>query len=178
MLAFSVAFAVAAFALFGNIALHLWRRHWDRRGLASAVAGELGAYLDLIQPKQTIENFRKLASADAQDRARVLPSLLKPPQGHPVFDKMADKIGLLHPIDTKAISEIYNVVTGFRILVSSFSTPEFIAAPTNAQNLRFNQAADIIEKYAPRGRALIQRLDTIADESISDFLRVSFTSGF
>lgn len=88
-----VALAVAALGLFGNIFLDRWKHHQERRTIAAAIAGELGAYLDLIRADETPSNFRKIATLDLDTRQKRLRTLHHPPTGHPVFEKVADKIG-------------------------------------------------------------------------------------
>lgn len=46
---------------------------------------------------------------------------------------LADKIGTLSPEAAKGVSEAYNIIAGFRLLLTSMSSDAFLQAPDVAQ---------------------------------------------
>jgi hypothetical protein len=162
MLPFTVAFLVAALALVGKIVFDLWERHHQRGSIAAALAGEIGAYVKLLDPPNTVAAYRTIATFDHATRRRRLRSMLKTPTGHPVFDKVADKIGLLPAAEALDISAIYNVVTGMRIFMSSLSSDEFANADDEVQVAILGKIADTIEQYHPFALDLVERLKRIS----------------
>ena len=112
MLALTTALFTAALALLGKIGFDLWGRQRDRRGLAGALAGEIGAYLDLLNGDTLSAAYRQIAALDRDLRVGRLRSLPALPTTHPVFDKVAEKLGTLPHAAAYGVSRFYNVVTG------------------------------------------------------------------
>src|ERR1700722_7697699 len=104
-----------------KIALDIRAEHQSRKAVAAALAGELGAYLRLSRPEQTAENIKTLAKIPYDERVVRLRGLFNLPSGHPVFDRLADKIGSLSPEAARGVSEAYNIITGARLLLVSIS---------------------------------------------------------
>jgi hypothetical protein len=65
VLALTVAFTTAALALLAKIASDWMQRHYDRQGIAAALAGEIGAYLNLLKPDNFSNNF-EIVGVDVQ----------------------------------------------------------------------------------------------------------------
>jgi hypothetical protein len=170
MLPLTTAFLAAALALGGNIIFGLWGRYRDRCGVAAALAGEIGAYVKQLNPPDTVTAYRKLATFDHETRRRRLRSMLKTPDSHPVFDKIADKIGLLPAAEALEVSSIYNVVTGMRIIISSLSGDEIAAADDEVQIAILGKLADAIEQNYLPAQELIERLKRISNQSFWCFL--------
>jgi len=165
----AVAFIAAALALVGHIFYDQWKRHHERRAIAGALAGELGAYIELLQPAVSPKHFRTIADPriSREARQRGLRSMAPPPNSHPVFDKVADKIGLLDVRDAVEVSEVYNVVTGMRLHIANLSTDAFLAAPDEGHIALLNIIASAIEKYAGEGGkavVLVDRLMAVSRE--------------
>jgi hypothetical protein len=170
MLALTVAFFTAALALAGNILAGLWRQYLERRGIAAALAGEIGAYMKLLNPPTTAKNFRAIAALDEATRRRRLGSMLtKTPEGHPVFDKVAGKIGLLPVAEALDVSAIYNIVSGMRIILSGLSTEKFVAADAEMQIANLNYIADTFEQQHQPAQDLVRRLTGISNEPFWQF---------
>jgi hypothetical protein len=171
MLALSGAFFTAALALIGNIVYGLWTRYRERRGVAAALAGEIAAYVTVLDAPTTIAAYRRLATLEDDTRRRRLRAMVKPPQGHPVYDKVADKIGLLPVAEALEVSAIYNVVTGLRILLSNLSSDEFANVEDDVQVAYLNKIAEGLEKYCPRAEQLVARLNRISNGNFWQYLR-------
>ncbi len=167
MLALTTALFAATLALLGKIGFDVWGRHRDRRSIASAIAGEIEAYIELLNGPETSAGYRLLATAG--DRAgriamfRAVPNL---PTSHPVFDKVADKIGLLPIAEAYGISRIYNVVTGMRLLISGMSSQGFIDASDHIQVHRMIFVSDTMEREVAAARALVARLKRVSRQNL------------
>lgn len=87
------------------------------------------------------------------------------PQTHPVFDKVADKIGLLSIDIALEISKFYNVVTGLRLLASGFSTERFMNLPDKMQTGQLEFCLAALDRHFPAGAVLADRLEVISREN-------------
>lgn len=170
MLALTVALLTAALAVGSKILSDHWTLHQQTRGVAAALAGEIGAYLQLLNLPTTVPAYRTIAALHGDDRRKCLRLIFKPPIGHPVFDKIADKLGLLPIAEARDVSQIYNVVTGMRIFLAGFSSKEFLEADDEYQVGFINHVADEIEKYHPIAEALIVRLTKVSDRKFRCYL--------
>ncbi len=158
------AIGAAALALAAKILYDMWVRHQERRGIAGALAGEIGAYITLLKPMQTADSFRKIATIERKERVKVLRAMPAPPNNHPVFDAVAHKIGLLSAQDALDTSAFYNVVTGFRIHVTNFASEKFLDAQDEIHTGLLNSLAETIEAEAPKVELLVKRLQRTASE--------------
>lgn len=134
----------------------------DRRSLAAALAGEISGYLAALNPETAALNYRALAALDRETRVRKLAAFPPIPTGHPVYDKLADKVGLLPPHLTREISRIYNVVNGTRLLIGHFRTAEFLAADDDYQRGLIEQVAVAMDVHVPPAREAVRQLEEIA----------------
>jgi hypothetical protein len=140
---------------------------WDGAvSVAAALAGEIGAYVKQFDPPTAIANYRAIAAFDHATRRRRLRSMPKRlPDTHPVFDKVADKIGLLPVAEALDVSSIYNVVTGVRLMISWLSTDEFAGADDEVQIAVLDRIADGIEQNYQPALDLVERLKGISSQS-------------
>ena len=145
--------------------LSLVRRDRERRSIAAALAGEIGAYDQNLDPPAVVAAYREIAGLDDMTRGRLLKSMpAKLPDTHPVFDKVAEKIGLLPVDEARSVSAFYNDVTGMRLITSSLPSDGF-ADRKKVQVATLNPLANEIERHHPRTLDLIERLEGIAHES-------------
>jgi hypothetical protein len=176
----AAAIFTAAIALLAKIALDLWNRGHERRAIAGALAGEIGAYESFFD-QDVATNYRKIASLPLADRRQVLSGFPPLPLGHPVFDKVAGRLGLLSTSQAREVSRIYNIVTGTRLVITNFSSEKFLQAPDNYQKGILEFIAKTIDTEMPRARLLVTDLDLASRKSwwssLSDALRVSHSSG-
>lgn len=149
---------VAALALTGNLVYAIWNRWQDKRGLAGALAGEIGAYTMLLTPAATANGLRALAVMDEDTRRQRLRMFGTLPDPHPVFDKVADKLALLPGEDAREVSAFYNWVTGMRLMQIRFGSDAFIGQPNNIQVQLLAFIADDLERRMPMWQALEARL--------------------
>lgn len=125
---FGGALAVAGLALMGKVLYDFWTRFEERRSIAAALAGEIGAHIGIILPADLPGAYRRIATLDRETRVKALRAMPATPTSHPVFDKVAHKIGLLSADEAREISAFYNMVTGFRIHASNLSSDKFLDA--------------------------------------------------
>jgi hypothetical protein len=149
-------------AIISKVVYDLWSRWREKRGIAAAIAGELGAYIAFLKMGKPSAHFRTMATMDSAMRVRVLRAFPPLPTSHPVFDKVADKIGLLPPDDARAISRAYNAVTGFRLHLTNLSSDRFLAADDAVQAETLKVLATMLEDEVKRAKSLIDRLLRIA----------------
>jgi hypothetical protein len=171
MVPLTTAFFAAALALLANFIFGAWSRFQERRSIAAALAGEIGAYIKLFRPSETALAFRNLAALEAATRRRRLEFVPRPPTGHPVFDKVADRIGLLPAAEALDVSSTYNVVSGMRILISSLSSADFLPADDQVQIAMLQAIARGIDEHIGPAQDLVGRLKRISEQRFCDFLR-------
>lgn len=171
MLSLTIAFMTVAVTLAGKMTLDIWHRHCERRGIAGALAGEIGAYMKLLDPPNLAENLRDISKLDYATRKNRLRSFPKTPTGHPAFDRLADRIGLLPAAEAEDVSAIYNVVSGMRVLVSNFSDPQFVTVDDKMQIEYFTTLANRIEQECKSMGDLTDRLKKISRQSFWQFIR-------
>jgi hypothetical protein len=164
MWAISTAIVVGVIGFLTKLAFDVRAEHEGRRALAAALAGELGAYLRLLRPEQTMANFEMLAKFSAEQRAAGLDAFPSFPTGHPVFDRVADKIGSLPPNAARGVSEAYNVITSMRLFVTSFASDRFRALPNEAQQKIVLTVLVLFREELEPMRITIRTLDSISRE--------------
>lgn len=170
MWAIVVAVVTAAAAFLTKIGLDIRAEHQARKAVAAALAGELGAYLRLLQPERTVENIRARANIPYDERVIRLRSQPSLPSGHPVFDRIADKIGSLSPEAARGVSEAYNIITSGRLLLTFMSSDKFLEAPDQLQVNHINFMADMFGQEIEGMRRTIALLDRLSRQSFRCYL--------
>jgi hypothetical protein len=170
MWAIVVAVITGLIGLLTKIGIDIRTEHQGRKAVAAALAGELGAYLRLLQPERTTENIKILAKTPYDERVIRLRGLFSLPSGHPVFDRVADKIGSLSPEAARGISEAYNIITCGRLLLVSMSSDTFLQAPDQVQVTRITVMADMFAQEIPGMRNTIALLDRLSRQSFRRYL--------
>jgi hypothetical protein len=161
---------VAALALAGKVAFDAFQRFEVRRSVASALAGEIHTYLHFLDPPVLGPAYRAKAELPREDRISWLKSLPVLPSSHPVFDKVADKIGSLPAGMAGGVARVYNVVTGGRLLLTSLSTPGFIEAPDHLQIERIETIWLLIDKQTKVFTDTIEQLEAVSQQSFLCYL--------
>jgi hypothetical protein len=172
MSAVVVAIIAGLVAFLTKLGLDELTEHRARSAVAAALSGELGAYLRLIRPEQTIENIKTIAATPYDARIVALRgAFLSLPTGHPVFDRVADKIGTLSPEAARGVSEAYNITTSARLWLGSLSSESFLAAPDNVQVIQITAMVGVFGGEVGGMRQTIDLLDHISRERFIDRLR-------
>ena len=162
MTALAAAFFTAALALVGKIIFDVWSRHREKQGIAASLAGEIGAYVELLRPEILVSSFRGIAEMEYPERVRALAAFGPLPSSHPVFDKVADKIGLLSTGLARDISKFYNVVTGMRLLISNISSDRFKNLSNDMQVRMIEEVIKMVEKHIIPATTMVDQLDRTA----------------
>jgi hypothetical protein len=165
MLAFTAALITATMALVAKIIFDAFDRYRLRQGVAAGLAGEIRAYIELLQPEKMSAALRAFARLPRAERIIKLSAFGPLPSSHPVFDKVADRIGLLSVDIALDISKFYNVVTGFRLLATGASTERFLNLPDEIQTAQLEFVAAGIEKYILGSATLTAQLEAMARQS-------------
>jgi hypothetical protein len=153
-----------------KIVLDLRVEHQARKSVAAALAGELGAYLRLSQPERTAASVKTLATIPYDERNSRLRGLFSLPSGHPVFDRVADKIGSLSPEAARGISEAYNIITSARLLLGALSSDSFLQAPDQIQVARITVMTDMFMREIEGMRKTVALLDRLSHQSFRCYL--------
>ena len=107
----------ASITLAAGFLLEDYKRHRDRQATAMAFMGEIKTLMDLSRKLDLAGKAKGLA--DQLRPLQQLPPGFGTPEiikiGNPVFDKAADKIGVLPDDIPMLISEFYNWISGLRI---------------------------------------------------------------
>jgi len=135
--------------------------HWrTRRSIAGGLAGEIGAYYRIWHDYDLAAGLARHAAESRADRQDWLRSFPVPPTGHPVFDKVSDRLCLMSPDNVQRASEAYNLVTGMRVLLAGLALPGFLEASDGQQAERLTTMATILNKEMVRLPGTVARLDT------------------
>jgi hypothetical protein len=176
MTALAAALFSAALALVGKIGFDIWARHRERRGIAGALAGEIGAYVKSIKPSETAKNLLTVANLDRETRCRRLAATFGSlPNTHPIFDKVAGNLGVLPVHAVCQISEFYNFVTGYRLQLTALSSDKFLNTDDVYQFNMLNVLANLIKQHAEPTHELINDLEKISTQCFVKTLRFRCT---
>lgn len=170
MWAIALAVVTGVTGFLTKIVLDIRAEHQARKAIAAALAGELGAYLRLSQPEQTAESIKLFAKIPHDKRADYLRGLFTLPSGHPVFDRVADKIGGLSPEAARGISEAYNIITCARLILMAMSSESFLQASDEVQVTRITVMADMFAKEIEGMRRTVTLLDRLSRQSFRCYL--------
>jgi hypothetical protein len=123
------AFIGASAGIAGGLLLEAYKRRRDRRGTASALAGEIASILFMAERRRYVEFFTGILP---QLNAGVdVPIAKFGPGGDyrdPVVDRFLDKIGLLSGDLPERIVRFYSILTGIRRDLERMANGELNAA--------------------------------------------------
>jgi hypothetical protein len=169
MLALTAAFLTAAIALVGKVIFDSWGRYRDRQGVASALAGETQAYIVFLKRRMLLESLHILIAASREDRLSGLRVFGQLPASHPVFDRVADRIGLLSVETAFELSKLYNSVSRLRLIMSELSSDRFIALLDDQQIEIIEQLVVGIEEHIMPAQSLVDHLKATAAQSFREY---------
>jgi len=171
LLAATIALLTAALTVVGKMANDIWAQYRERKAIAAALRGEVGAYLRPFEGTAVDGGLRALAELDRDSRARRLRGLHPLPTGHPGFSKIADKIALLPPAVAVDVSSFYNYVDSMRLMFMNLSSEGFLEAADEIQVALIHQVARGYSNHVPVAQSLLRKLKAISGESFWQFLR-------
>lgn len=144
--------------------------HQAKKAVAAALAGELSAYLRLSQPEQLAKALKIIAKMPYDERIIRLRGLFILPTGHPVFDRLADKIGGLSPEAARGVSEAYNIFTGMRLMLTGISSELFLQATDEMQINRITVMANMFAEEIEGMRRTVTLLDRLSRQRFFCYL--------
>ena len=119
----------ASAAFLSGPLLESYKRHRDRQGVASALAGEIFAILHMTEKRKYVQSFEFDLAELKAGRDRVIENIIGDTHSKldPVIDKHIDKLGLLtgKSKTPERITTFYTFLQGIRIDLSRLATAEF-----------------------------------------------------
>jgi hypothetical protein len=114
------AFIGGAAVLLGGFIAEAYRRHRDRQGIASAIAGEIAGLLYMTDKRQYPQIFEDILSRLESGAEVQIPKLIggtdhKFSTMFPIIDRHLDKLGLLPDNLPERVVRFYQFVAGIRL---------------------------------------------------------------
>ena len=162
--ALATALFTITLALLGKIGFDLWDRYRDRRGIAGAIGGELAAYLDLLNRPDIWADYKAATHLDRVSKIAKFKATPRLPIAFPVFEKLADRLGLLPNSAAVEISRSYIMLSCLCNLNKSISDKSFIESDEEFQNNRLNYIADLMMMEVARSLSLVQFLREVSKQ--------------
>ena len=95
----------SAMSVLGSIVIHSYQRENERKDLASAFYGEIGALLEIVSRRHYIEHLENTLNHVRQTNTKAFYSIKPTKEYFNVFNKNIDKIGTLPaPLPEKIVS--------------------------------------------------------------------------
>lgn len=172
----TLALLSATLAILGKVAFDIWVRYCQRQSVAAAIAGEIAGYLQTLNPSQTVAALRSIAAMEPDKRAKRLAGMSPLPSGHPMFDKVGDKVGLLPPELVQDITAFYNVISGMRLLFNHSSSEKFLGADVGYQTDYLNAIANGLEEHLFPAYDTASALNALWRESMWRYVATAWAS--
>jgi hypothetical protein len=164
MLALSTALITAALAIWGKILSDRWTLHQQKCGIAAALAGEIDGIMRSRTPTQLGEALLKLADFSHEERNKILQATSKVAGGSPVFEKIADKVGLLPVNEAADVCRIYGYIRGLNLNMDRFTSADFAKIDDRMQMAAIKAAVKNLQENYPLSQDLVARLTVIAKQ--------------
>jgi hypothetical protein len=148
-----------------GLMLENYKRHRDRCGVASSLAGEIASILGMAEMRRHVEYFMALAErAERGEGIVVEPVVLHPHELPPVIAKNLDRLGLLPGDLPSRVITFYTYVMGVRGDIGRLAAGEYAQRPGNAAVV-IRQDLALWEETRATGRALVSDLTVISSAS-------------
>jgi hypothetical protein len=152
-------------AILSGVGLESYKRHRDRQGVASALAGEIFAILQMSEKRNYVQWATQLVQQlEAGEAVKIPDVVAKPIELDPVAAKHVDKIGLLGGNLPEKIATFYHYVMGIRLDLSNLADGKFDYNHTQKANLIKEDLALWAETVA-LGNGLLSDLHKLAAEA-------------
>jgi hypothetical protein len=124
----------------GGVVLEMYKRHRERQGIASALAGEISTILFMTKERKYIETYHKIAELLECGQEVSIPTVVtRTEKGFdPVMAKNLDRLGSLGGSLPEGIVKFYTIVEGLRFDVTRLAGGEF--------KQRQHEAAELIRR--------------------------------
>lgn len=158
------AFIGAAAVIFGGFLVEAYRRHRDRQGIASALAGEMAGILHMTEKRKYCQYFETVLRLLNAGQNVSIPKIIGGSDNNfvtmfPVMDRYLDKLGLLPGTLPERIVRFYHFVGGIRLDMDRLATNEF-DAPGKASLIR--EDLDLWKETSSLGEQLVRELRDVA----------------
>jgi hypothetical protein len=105
----------ATAAIMSGLGVEAYKRHRDRKGIASAIAGEISGIIMMTAKRRHVERFQGALERLDRNEPVVIPGILGvEPKLDPVVEKNLDKLGALGGDLPERIAHFYQFLMGIR----------------------------------------------------------------
>jgi hypothetical protein len=105
-----------------------------------------------------------------EERQKCLTGIFSLASGHPVFDQVADKIGILTPQAAQGVSEAYNIFTSVRLALILIGSETFRHVPDRLQVVYMTTMADMFLQEVEGMHKTVTLLDDISRQGWFSYL--------
>ncbi|HEY0182943.1 MAG TPA: hypothetical protein VGC09_09065, partial [Rhodopila sp.] len=151
-------------------------RHRQTAAVASAIYGEIQSYVHDLRPHVTTAAHKALEVFDDTDELNArLRGFSQLPFAHPVFNAVADRVGLLPAKLCEEVATFYTVVTGVRGIMATFPTDEFAKTTREVKRDLLIRVAESTERHIHPVGITLKWLNQIGTSSYTSYLASLFT---
>lgn len=117
-------------ALISGVGLESYKRHCDKQGVASALAGEIFAIIQMSEKRNYVEYYKSVLKIIRDDKIDVkLPNIIGDTSSglDPIFNNNIDKLGLLNATTKlpERIAIFYSYLQGIRLDLITLAKEDF-----------------------------------------------------
>ena len=141
----------------------LERHRRDRSVLAASLLGELSAYTELADSYALFSNLQTLVNTPPENFRDALAGLYEPPTTFPVFDRCAEKIGLLPGNLPRDLAALYNAIQSIRIMTAHLSKPAFYNSAKSSIKLHLQALSGMVTLASTTYERVRPALEMTAD---------------
>lgn len=171
-----VAIVTGIAALLGKLIADSWSRHRQTAAVASAIYGEIQSYVHDLRPHVTTAAHKALeVFDDAEELNARLRGFSQLPFAHPVFNAVADRLGLLPAKLCEEVATFYTVVTGVRGIMATFPTDEFAKTTQEVKRDLLIRVAESTERHIHPVGITLEWLNQIGTSTYTSYLASLFT---
>jgi hypothetical protein len=160
-IAITTAVVTACGTLFVGWLLENYRRHLDRRSLAAALLSEITSIMRIIEDYDFVGQYRQLQDVlqRAAQSGALVPRYAEPTFRATVYEKCADRIGLLGADEAVAVVRFYGFLNGVRNAVSR-ATASDLPVQDRISVMEFLNTK-LFPAELPKAKALQHRLERV-----------------
>lgn len=148
----------------GAIGLEAYKRHRDRRGTASALAGEIASILYLVQRRNYVQIFTQILARMDTGSDIPIPRIVGPEPGYrdPVMDRHIDRLGLLPNDLPERVVRFYSYLSAIRFDLHRFANSDDYTNDHAAKRQIVGEDLTIWGEAEALGNQLVADLRTVA----------------
>jgi hypothetical protein len=152
-----------------------YARFVDRKSIAFGILGELRSYAStsIINGRNMIADAFSAEAAEVLRNGCMSKTCFLPGgkmiEGHPVYDKVADRLGVFNADAVITINRVYNGITAIRRWIELCSTNDFHNADTASQVNRLQTYASVSLAVQKDGEAVCKYLEAVSNQKIGAY---------